>query len=83
LPAAIIRCHSEIVDYANKKFADLQERLDDNEHHICILERAKENGKTPNFLMLKQQEVRLFPEKSASSLQKSYRIFWTRRRKKC
>jgi len=73
LPAAIIRCYSEIVDYASKKFADLQERLDDNEHHIGVLERAKENGKTPNFLMLKPPEVRLFPDESAANLQQIYR----------
>ena len=73
LPAAIIRCYSKIVDYASKKFADLQKRLDDNEHHICVLERAKENGKTPNFLMLKPPEVRLFPEESAANLQQRYR----------
>ena len=72
LPAAIIQCHSEIVDYVSKKFADLQEQLDDYKHHICVLNRAKENEKTPNFPVLKPQEVRLFPEESASSLQKSY-----------
>lgn len=73
LPAEIIRFYSEIVESASKKFADLQQQLDDNEHHIKVLERARENGKPPNFLMLKTPEVRLFPDTSKATLQQSFR----------
>jgi len=73
LPAAIIRCYSEIVESASKKFADLQQQLDDNEHHIKVLDKARENGKPPNFLILKTPEVRLFPDESTAALQQSFR----------
>ena len=64
LPDAIIRLFSEIVESASKKFADLQQQLDDNEHHIKVLDKAREHGKPPNFLILKTPEVRLFPDES-------------------
>ena len=40
-----------------KKFADLQKQLDESEDYINVLERAKETGTTPNFLMLKVPEL--------------------------
>jgi hypothetical protein len=73
LPAEIIRYYSEIVELASKQFADLQKQVDDNEHHIKVLERAVENGKAPNFLQLNAPKVRFFPDDSAESLQQSYR----------
>ena len=73
LPAAIIRWYSEIVESASKKFADLQQQLDDNEHHIKVLDKARENDKPPKFLLMKTPEVRLFPDESAKALQQSFR----------
>jgi hypothetical protein len=73
LPAEIIRFFSEIVESASNQFADLQKQVDDNEHHIKVLERAVENGKAPNFLKLDPPKVRFFPDDAAESLQKSYR----------
>ncbi len=73
LPAAIIRLYSEIVESASKKFADLQQQLDDNEHHIKVLDKACEHVKPPNFLILKTPEVRLFPDESTKALQQSFR----------
>ena len=73
LPAKISRFYSEVVELASKQFADLQKQVDDNEHHIKVLERAVENGKPPNFLMLNAPKVRFFPDDSAKILQQSYR----------
>ncbi len=58
---------------ASEQFADLQKQVDDNEHHLKVLERAVENDKAPNFLKLNAPKVRFFPDKSAESLQQSYR----------
>jgi hypothetical protein len=73
LPAEISRFYSEVVELASKQFADLQKQVDDNEHHIEVLERAVENGKPPNFLILNAPKVRFFPDDSAKILQQSYR----------
>lgn len=73
LPEAIIQFYSEIVESASNKYADLQQKLDDNEHHIKVLHSARERGKPPNFLKLQAPEVRLFPADSVSALQKSFR----------
>jgi len=73
LPEAIIRYYSELVESASSKFADLQQKLDDNEHHIKVLLKARVNGKPPNFLMLKTPEVKLFPADSTEALQRSFR----------
>ena len=72
LPAAIVQYYLEIVDLASEKYANLQQQLEDNEHHIAVLERANDNGKTPNFLKLKLPEVRLFPDNSVVSLKQSF-----------
>lgn len=73
LPETIIRFYSEIVESASNKFADLQQKIDDNEHHIKVLHSARERGKPPNFLKLQAPEVRLFPADTVSALQKSFR----------
>ena len=73
LPAEIIRFYSEIVESASNQFADLQKQVDDNEHHIKVLERAMEIDKAPNFLKLESPKVRFFPDDAAENLQKSYR----------
>ena len=73
LPAEIIRYYSEIVELASEQFAALQKQVDDNEHHINVLERAVENGKTPNFLTLNAPKVRFLPDESAESLRQNYR----------
>jgi hypothetical protein len=73
LPAEISRFYSEVVELASKQFADLQKQVDDNEHHIEVLERAVENGKPPNFLKLNAPKVRFFPDDSAKTLEQSYR----------
>ena len=39
LPAAIIHWHLEIVESASNKFADLEQQLNDNEHHIKVWTR--------------------------------------------
>ena len=72
LPAEIIEYFSEVVELASEQFADLQKQVDDNEHHTKVLERALENGKPPNFLMLNAPKVRFFPDEPAESLQRSY-----------
>ena len=58
------------MESASKKFADLQQRLDDNEHHIEVLDKARESCKPPNFLTLKTPEVRLIPDESIVALSK-------------
>jgi len=68
LPAEIMEYFSEVVELASEQFADLQKQVDDNEHHIKVLERALENGKPPNFLMLNAPKVRFFPDESAESV---------------
>ena len=47
--------------------------MDDNEHHIKVLDKARENGKPPNFLILTTSDVRLFQDKSTAALQQSFR----------
>ena len=61
------------MESASKIFADLQQQLDDNEHHIKVLDKAREHGKPPNFLIPKTPEVRLFPDESTKALQQSFR----------
>jgi hypothetical protein len=73
LPAEIIEYFSEVVELASEQFADLQKQVDDNEHHIKVLERAVENVKAPNFLQLNAPKVRFFPDDSAKTLEQSYR----------
>ena len=72
LPAEIIRYFADIVEFSSGKFADLQTRIDDNEHHIQVLERAKECSKAPHFLTLNTPKVRLFPEDSVAKLQQKF-----------
>ena len=72
LPEEILRYFNNLVDSASDKFADMQKRLNDNEHHINVLERAKAIDKIPNFLKPKIPTVKFFPEDSAVSLRKSY-----------
>ena len=73
IPAEIIQYFSDIVDFASTKFADLQTDVDGNEHHIKVLERAKESGKPPKFLILNPPEIRFFPEDLAKSLRDNFR----------
>ena len=73
LPEAIIRFYTEVVESTSSKFADLQQKLDDNEHHIKVLHTAHVNGKPPNFLMLKAPEIRLFPADSTAAFQRRNR----------
>ena len=59
----MIQLDLEIVESAKKRFADLQHRLlqqfDDKERHVEVLDKACENSKRSNFLILKTPE-RLF-----------------------
>jgi hypothetical protein len=73
LPAEILQYYSEIVEFASNKFADIQQQLDDNEHHIGVLLKAKANQKLPHFLQMNAPEVRLFPEESIKNLQRKFR----------
>jgi hypothetical protein len=73
LPAEIVRYFSDVVEFSSKKFADLQTRIDDNEHHIQVLEKAKESSRTPHFLLLNTPKVRLFPEDAAVELKQKFR----------
>ena len=73
LPEAIIQFYTEIVEFASNKYADLQQKLDDNEHHIKVLHFAREKGNPPKFLKLQAPEVRFFPADSVSALKKSFR----------
>ena len=73
LPEAIIRFYMEVVESASSKFADLQQKLDDNEHHIKVLYTAHVNGKPPEFLMLRTPKIRLFPADSTAAFQRRNR----------
>lgn len=83
IPAEIIQYFSDIVDFASTKFADLQTDVDGNEHHIKVLERAKESGKPPKFLILNPPEIRFFPEDLAKSLRDNFRKTLDNARSKC
>ena len=71
-PEEIFRYFSDIVEFASKKFADMQARLNFNEHHISVLERAKESDKIPNFLKQNIPSIKYFPEESSMSLKRSF-----------
>lgn len=73
LTPAIIRYFEEIVQFASQKFADVQQQLTENEHHLEILKRAQDDGKTPHFLQMKTVEVRFFPDDEKAILQQEYR----------
>lgn len=73
LPPEIIRYFSEIVEFSSKQFVDLQQQLIDNEHHIQVLTKAKEDGKVPCFLMLETPEVRFLKEDPASATRQIFR----------
>jgi hypothetical protein len=83
LPAEIIRYYSEIVELSSEHFAALQKQVDDNEHHINVLERAVENGKTPNFLTLNAPKVRFLPDESAEAFDKTIGKYLTKLRLQC
>ena len=72
VPPAIIDYYNEIVRFASNKFADLQQSLIYNDHHLEVLKTAKDDGKRPKFLKLKPENVRVFPNAETTSLTQKY-----------
>lgn len=62
IPESVLRCFSKMVDFARNKIANIQQRYNDNEHHIKVLSTAKAKGNIPRFLQLEVPKIRFFED---------------------
>lgn len=57
IPAEVITYFTDLVQFASSEFADLQQRLANNEYHLERLLGFRSRNEVPNFLNIKMPEI--------------------------